>query len=231
MNTLESTAYDIKHLLSKLNYTDEIEDEHLYDKIVHYLEVMKKLIYEKSKTIDPAWIVNLGRVECEKSNSGDDINVPNGSVVFSKYTIPQPVQLGKNPFVRVSNGLQTIEFTKVDSFDLFYQIYNGDKEILERNPVYVLVGNIIYAYPHKLGLSVMLIPSDPRQCYIRRALTPPYGEKTPYTATELRKFTIWDELPASGDMIQMVVDQIITKDFAQNRQDKVDETQDGTAEN
>lgn len=230
MNTLESTAYEIRTMIGKLNLTDDITDSLLFDKIIHYLEIMKKVVYEKTKTVDPIWVMNLGRVTCENANSGDDANVPNGSVVFSKHVLPRIMQIGKFPYLKVFSGLRTVEFTRIESFDLFYQIYRGDKELLERNPVYILQGSTVYAYPQKLGLSIQFIPCDPRDCNIKKALTPPYGDVTPYTADELRKFTIWDELPASGDLIQAVIDQIVNKDFGGKREDEVDKTQNATSE-
>ena len=230
MITLEKMAYDIRRLLNKLNLTDEVIDAHLYDKIVQYIELIEQTIYSKTKVIDDAWNINLGKVTTTNSNSGDDPKTSNGSVVFSKYVLPRLILFGNKPYLRVSSGLRSIDYSFIESFDLFYQIYRGDKEILDRNPCYVLDDNTVYAYPNRLGLSITLVPADVRDCTIKRALINPISNQLVYSATEERKFTIWDELPISGSVVQMVVLELLTKEFNASREQAVDATQNGTDE-
>jgi hypothetical protein len=230
MRTAEKIAYSIKHILKKLNVkTDDLKDEYLYHRIPTYAAQVMAVEYSKKLSVDPLWIFNLGKVDTENVNSGDDPNVMNGSVVLSRYRMPGAISFGKKPFLKAYTGLRTFSYTFIDNFDMFFMIYKGDRGMLEKYPVSLYIGGNVYIYPNK-GLQIQFVPSNPFECNIRRELRHPNTGELIHNAETLRPFTVLDPYPISPSVEYGLILDLIANEFQINRQLIVDKIQDGNDE-
>lgn len=242
MITAEKIAYTIRHVLKKLNVkTDDLKDGYIYSAIPNYVQRFMQDEYRRTRVVDPAWVMNLGKVETVKVNSGDDPNVLNGSVVLDRYILPSVTSFDDKPYVKFYNGLRTEQYTMLNDFEIFFAIYRADRKMLEKYPSSIICGGNAYFYPSK-GLQVQLIPANPFDCKIRKAITNPktglplsyWDEVTetdiPYTDSDIRDFTIFDKYPISESLVNKVVQGFIELEFNINKDLIIDKMQDGNDE-
>lgn len=229
VKTAEKIVYNIRHILKKLNVkTDDVNDRALAERIPVYAHYWMNQSYNYRKRMEESWFLNLGLVDVEKVNSGDDPNVANGSVALSRYELPRIAEIGNN-FLKVYNGIRNMTYTKIENFQMFFLIYKNDRRTLERNPCYVYQGGNIYIYPDN-GLQISFIPANPFECMIRRELINPATNEILFSKNQLRPFGILDPYPISSDVEYNVTLDIIEKDYGQERNRIVDKMQDGNDE-
>lgn len=228
--TAEDIVYSIRHILKKLNVkTDDLNDRAIAQRIPIYAQFWMQEIYGKKRIIDPMWFMRLGLVQTVATNSGDDENVPNGSVVMSKCSIPKVTAFSGKPAIKVYNGLRMQAYTKMDTFEMFFTIYRADRFLLEKYPAYVISPDAVYVYPNK-GLQLDVIPANPFEWQIRAELRHPATNEIIHTKDEVRPFSYLDPYPITPEVEYLVILDILEKDFNQERNRSIDKMQDGNDE-
>ena len=228
--TAEDIVYSIRHILKKLNVkTDDINDRAIAQRIPIFAQQWMQDIFNRRRIVDPMWFMRLGLVQTTATNSGDDENVPNGSVVMSKYELSRITAFGGKSAIKVYNGLRMQSYTRMETFEMLFTIYRADRSMLEKYPSYVLTPEAVYIYPNK-GLQLDVIPANPFEWNIKAELLHPVTGAIIHTKDEVRPFSYLDPYPITPELEYFVILDILEKDFAQDRNRSIDKMQDGNDE-
>jgi len=102
-------TYTIIDILTRFGYTDDsrLEPENIQFMRDNVRVQMIKQEFDKTKTVDPVWVQDLGFVLTTPVNFDDDVNIPYCECLLSKVTIPGNIDL-RSPNTNVDSSLKII---------------------------------------------------------------------------------------------------------------------------
>jgi len=102
-------TYTIIDILTRFGYTDDsrLEPENIQFMRDNVRVQMIKQEFDRTKTVDPAWVQDLGFVLTTPVTFDDDVNIPYCECLLSKVTIPGNIDL-RSPNTNVDSSLKII---------------------------------------------------------------------------------------------------------------------------
>ena len=146
--TGKEITYTILDFLTRFNYTD---DSRFDPDSINFLRdnvrvQMIKQEFDRTKTVDPVWMQDLGFVLTTPVNFNDDTSIPYCECILSKVTLPSNIDL-RSPNTNVDSSMKIISSCGTRQF------YPYSLELLQYVPkehtrnkfyYYVPVGSAVY---------------------------------------------------------------------------------------
>lgn len=147
---------------SKVSKDSRISERHIEFLIDKYYAVGVRQGYKSNLEIDPAWLLDTGKVLFTAVNSAEDISVPETSVILGKYTLPSMVVSlpDDGGLYRVSSSSKMTNYHKTTASWLFQILGTPGSELARFNYCF-RIGRKIYTYPNVGEGNILFIADQP----------------------------------------------------------------------
>lgn len=202
--TLRELIWDIKILAEQANSEAEFDAKYIADKIAKYRHGAILSDMNEFGAISKKYYQSLGAIEFEKVNSADDDTILVTNYYLGKVAIPQIIEVRNNDNVSLaiknlmSKGRET--FYKEIDIERLVMTLELNRRIDKYNGYYYIFENNLYIYPYiKEGIGEFLFED-------------PFEGKV-YNGTTWAALTLEDEYPVPFNVAELIILEILTKDF------------------
>jgi hypothetical protein len=163
--TLEQIINDIRLILRATTDDSRIVDSHLLRKILNYRSLFIVESFLQTGNINTQWVQRLGNKSLTSVGSGDNPNIPDGTVRFGKITLPNVIPVGQERGIYRISDTQRQKQIYYTTWPMLIHMITALDTRLNLFRYYANLGDEYYVYPYVSEIDIMLILDNPLDGY------------------------------------------------------------------